>query len=102
MREVLSIPYTFRKEHWMTSPLAEKDKRGYLLGQRVEGYDYILRKLERRGLFFRQAMKEGDDALKHFIENHYAGAGWKSGAIINAGVGGGGSSLQTSVDTKEG
>lgn len=33
---------------------------------------------------FRQAMKGGDEALKRFIANHYAGAGWKSDDIIKA------------------
>ena len=31
---------------------------------------------------FREAMKQGDDALKRFIAQHYKGAGWKTDEII--------------------
>lgn len=33
-------------------------------------------------LGFREAMKQGDDALKSFIANHYKGAGWRTDEII--------------------
>ena len=31
---------------------------------------------------FREAQKQGDDAIKQFIATHYAGAGWKSSTVI--------------------
>ncbi|KAL9115268.1 MAG: hypothetical protein Q9227_001062 [Pyrenula ochraceoflavens] len=31
---------------------------------------------------FREAMKQGDDALKNFLTQHYQGAGWKAGEIM--------------------
>ncbi|KAL8745312.1 MAG: hypothetical protein Q9190_002546 [Brigantiaea leucoxantha] len=31
---------------------------------------------------FREAMKQGDDALKHFIAKHYDGVGWKIDEIV--------------------
>ena len=31
---------------------------------------------------FREAQKQGDDALKRFVAEHYAGAGWKTDSII--------------------
>ncbi|KAL2054447.1 hypothetical protein ABVK25_005195 [Lepraria finkii] len=33
---------------------------------------------------FREAMKKGDDALKHFVAQRYQGAGWKSDEILKA------------------
>ncbi|KAL3417243.1 oxidoreductase [Phlyctema vagabunda] len=33
---------------------------------------------------FREAMKQGDDALKIFVAEHYKGAGWKIGEIVKA------------------
>jgi 2-polyprenyl-6-methoxyphenol hydroxylase-like FAD-dependent oxidoreductase len=33
---------------------------------------------------FREAMKHGEDALKHFIARHYAGAGWKTEEVMSA------------------
>ena len=35
-----------------------------------------------RTLPFREAMKQGDDALKQFVAQHYKGAGWKTDEII--------------------
>ena len=31
---------------------------------------------------FREAMKQGDDALKQFVAQHYKGAGWKTDEIV--------------------
>jgi 2-polyprenyl-6-methoxyphenol hydroxylase-like FAD-dependent oxidoreductase len=31
---------------------------------------------------FREAMKRGDDALKHFVAEHYKSAGWKTDEVI--------------------
>ena len=31
---------------------------------------------------FREAMKQGDDALKHFVAQHYKGAGWRTNEIM--------------------
>ena len=33
-------------------------------------------------LLFREAMKQGDDALKQFVAQHYKGAGWKTDEVI--------------------
>ena len=35
-----------------------------------------------RTLPFRQAMKQGDDALKQFVAKHYEGVGWKADEIL--------------------
>ncbi|MCJ1233547.1 hypothetical protein MMC14_001505 [Varicellaria rhodocarpa] len=31
---------------------------------------------------FREAMKQGDDALKHFVAQHYKGAGWRTDEVM--------------------
>lgn len=31
---------------------------------------------------FREAMKQGDDALKHLVAQHYKGAGWKTDEVV--------------------
>ncbi|MCJ1360699.1 MAG: hypothetical protein MMC33_010708 [Icmadophila ericetorum] len=33
-------------------------------------------------LLFREAMKQGDDALKHFVAQHHKGAGWKADKVV--------------------
>lgn len=38
---------------------------------------------------FRDAMKQGEDALKQFIAQHYKGAGWKSDGVIRGMMGAG-------------
>ena len=36
-----------------------------------------------KALPFREAVKQGDNALKHYVAQHYKGAGWKTDEIIS-------------------